>query len=190
MRVTRRRSAFVEAGLELFGTRMYNEVTVADILKTARQNRRSFYELFDDRESLLRAVENEAVTARVVELLAEMPVLSGGDSSAALRLLDAVFDFYSEDPRRAHVAFVTVVGVSRTMEEHRRAQIASLASAFTQATAGLGGTPLDRHAAVAFLGAFSELMIDHLWVGGSRLEEVRAELHRLALARFFNPLGT
>lgn len=185
LRASRRRSAFLEAGLQLFGTRLYNEVSVADILKQSGLTRRSFYELFEDREALLRAVEAEAVSARVVALLAEESALVAGDLAGARRLLDAAFDFYSEDPRRAHVAFVAVVGVSRAMEEHRRTQINSLAAAFTSASLGILDAPVGRHAAIGFLGAFSELMIDHLWMGGTTIDDVRAELHQLLRARFF-----
>lgn len=185
LRAARRRSAFIEAGLQLFGTRLYGEVSVADILKESRMTRRSFYELFEDREALLRTVETEAVTGRVVALLAERLREPAGDLPGALRLLDAVLDFYTEDPRRAHVAFVAVVGVSRAMEEHRRAEVSSLAAAFTDAAFGIADASVGRDAAIAFLGAFSELMIDHLWTSRTTIEDVRAELHFLLTARFF-----
>lgn len=188
-RALRRRSTFLEAGLELFGTRLYSEVSVADILKESGLTRRSFYELFDDREDLLRAVESEAVTARIVALLAEGSTSPEGDLGGALKLLDAALDFYVEDRRRAHVAFVAVVGVSRAMEEHRRAQIGALAAAFTAAAPDGVDSSVGRQAAIGFLGALSELMIDHLWTSHSEIEDVRAELHHLLRARFFPPLG-
>ena len=189
LRATRRRTAFVEAGLQLFGTRLYSEVSVADILRESGLTRRSFYELFDDREDLLRTVEAEAVTSRVVALLTEGPPRSERDLLGALRLLDAVFDFYADDPRRAHVAFVAVVGVSRAMEEHRRKQVSRLAAAFAGAALGIIDTPVAHHAAIAFLGAFSELMIDHIWTRHNDIESVRAELHHLLRARFFTGQG-
>lgn len=185
LRAERRRAAFLAAGLQLFGTQMYSEVSVADILKQSGLTRRSFYELFEDREQLLRAVETEAVAAPVVALLSDVSMSPAADVGAALRLLDAVFDFYAEDPRRAHVAFVAVVGVSQEMEKHRRAQVSTLAAALTNAASGIADVSIGRYAAIAFLGAFSELMIDHLWTGRSTLEDIRAELHQLLRARFF-----
>lgn len=49
----------MESGLENFGTRPFDDVTVAQLVESAGQTRRAFYELFSGREDLLRAVHDE-----------------------------------------------------------------------------------------------------------------------------------
>lgn len=178
--MARRRAAFVRAGLQLFGTRLYGEVSVADVLAAAGQTRRSFYEVFADREELLRVVEDEEVTARVLALMAPSPLPR--DLAESVALLDRVIDFYEEDPRRAHVAFVAVVGVSPQMESHRRGQFDRLAGALAEIASPVIGRPVSRLSAVGFLGAFSQLMSDHVWRPDSAMDDVRAVLRRLLLS--------
>lgn len=175
-RMARRRAAFVQAGLQLFGTHLYGEVSIADLLAAAGQTRRSFYELFADREELLRVVEDEEVTGRVLAAMARSPLPR--DLPESLALLDRVIDFYEEDPRRAHIAFVAVVGVSPQMESHRRRQFDLLAGALSETASAVGGRPVSRLSAVGFLGAFSQLMSDHLWRPDSSMSDVRTVLHQ------------
>ncbi|WP_372789500.1 TetR/AcrR family transcriptional regulator [Paraconexibacter sp.] len=185
-RATDRRRAFLDAGLELFGTRAYDEVSVADLVAESGQTRRSFYELFDDREGLLLAVHDEVVAGQVRAI-----VEAAGDPPASLRAADratrAFVDYYAQDSRRAHVQYVAVVGVSRAMEEHRRRMFRTIAARLGEWLGPAAGDdgPARRRSALAFSGAVSELLMDWLWAQDEPLEAIRDEVLALLRARFF-----
>src|SRR3954447_26529426 len=133
-----RRAAFLEAGLQLYGTKSYADVTVIEVVEHAGQTRRAFYECFTDREELLRAVDRERVRDRLV---AETRVDSAPlpDWPAARDWLRRTLAFYIADPRRAHVAFFAVIGVSKEMEEHRRTNSEALLRGFIALLGDRGG---------------------------------------------------
>lgn len=185
-RSAQRRAALLDAGLELFGTRAYDDVSVADVIAHAGCTRRAFYEQFADREALLRAVDDHVVAGELTTLLdaAGPPPATW---PAIERAVTALTAFYAEDPRRAHVQYVAVVGVSAAMEEHRRHAFRAIAD---QLGAWLGpragATPVARRrAALAVSGAVSELMMDWLWDPDGALEDVTAEVLMLVRARMF-----
>ena len=60
-RQARRRELLLEAGLEVFGTTGYAASSVREICEVAELNRRYFYESFNTREDLLRAVYEQIV---------------------------------------------------------------------------------------------------------------------------------
>ena len=185
-RGTSRREAMVDAGLELFGTRPYRDVNVADVVAVSGQTRRAFYQAFSNLEELLRAVERERVTDRAVERLAGYAT-GVSDWSTARAVLHEMIGFFEEDPRRARVAFVTVVGVSDEMERHRRDSFDVLADGLAQlAGSQLGPSPSERRlAALGLLGAMSELMTQRQRPDPVPRSAVTEELERVVKARFF-----
>lgn len=185
-RAAERRATFMGAGLELFGTRAYDDVSVAAVVAEAGETRRAFYELFDDREALLRAVHDEIVAGELAHSLAAAgpPPATAAAVEPAVR---ALVDYYVEDPRRARVQFVTVVGVSPAFEAHRRATFRAIAE---QLGAWLGDAAgadaaARRRAALALAGAVSELVMDWLWAQDEPIELLAHEIVTLAQARFF-----
>ena len=185
-RAARRRAALLEAGLELFGTRAYEEVSVADVVALSGCTRRAFYEQFADREALLRAVD-EHVVAQEIAVLVEAAGPPPATWPAVERAVTALTRFYAEDRRRAHVQYVAVVGVSTAMEEHRRQAFRLIADALgTWLGPRAGATPTARRrTALAISGAVSELMMDWLWDPDGPLEDVTAEALALVRARTF-----
>ncbi len=186
-RQARRRAAFMEAGLELYGTKSYAAVTVPEIVEQAGQTRRAFYECFSDREDLLRAVDQELVRDQLVAQtqVAEVPV---PDWPAARDLLDRILSFYAEDPRRAHVAFVAVAGVSEQMEAARRANGEALVNGFAALFGRRGGVSHAerRITAIGYLGAFSQLLIAYHALGAdAEFAPIARELERLLRVRYF-----
>jgi AcrR family transcriptional regulator len=80
-------------------------VTVARILELARVGRRSFYELFDDREDCLLAVFDHAVS--LAEQRARAPFQAEHAWADRLRAgLLALLDFFDEEPLLARVCVV------------------------------------------------------------------------------------
>lgn len=185
-RAAGRRAAFLAAALQLFGTRSYDDVSVTDLVTHAGQTRRAFYELFDDREALLRAVHDEVVTGQLTRMLAAAgpPPATAEAVEPAVR---ALVDYYVEDPRRARVQFVTVVGVSPAIEAHRRATFRAIAQRLG-AVLGEAAGPDEasrRRAALALSGAVSELIMDWLWAQDEPIDLLADEVVTLTRARFY-----
>ena len=95
-RQAKRRAAFMEAGLELYGTKSYAAVTVPEIVEQAGQTRRAFYECFADREDLLRAVDQELVRE---QLIARTRVAEVPSAGAFTRSASGFFDDTTERTR-------------------------------------------------------------------------------------------
>ncbi len=105
----------------MFGTHGYAAGSVTALCREAGLSRRQFYEEFTDREDLLVAAYDviQAETAEAVSTaLADLP--TDADATRAANVGMAAFmRSIAIDSRRATVVFVTVVGVSDRVEEHR-----------------------------------------------------------------------
>lgn len=103
-RAAARRAALVEAGVELLGTEGAEGVTVRAVCRGAKLTERYFYESFDGRDALLRAVHDqvagEARTAIVAALASAPPV---DPERVALTAVAAFTTFLEADPRRGRV---------------------------------------------------------------------------------------
>ncbi len=101
-------------------------VTIAQILDEAKVGRRKFYEHFDGREDCLLALFEEAVAR------AEQRVMAGVEDSApwARRLRDglqAVLEFFDEEPELARVCVVHAMAGARPVLIRRRKLLFDLA---------------------------------------------------------------
>ncbi|HCT78629.1 MAG TPA: TetR/AcrR family transcriptional regulator [Micromonosporaceae bacterium] len=187
-RRAQRRERLIAAALDLFGTEGYQAVSIEKLCAAAGVSTRNFYQEFTGREELLTAVHGlitaEAVGA-VGTVLSEME-----DEPLAKRIGAAVTEYIrvtAEDPRRAKVAYVEVVGVSHAVEEHRlawRETWSQLMEAEAQRAMARGeASDRDFHlSTVAIMGAVNELV--HHWSTrqkGVPLDTVTAELVRLIL---------
>jgi AcrR family transcriptional regulator len=114
-----RREALLAAGLEIFGTDGYGHSTVRNICDAAGLNQRYFYESFATREDLLTAVWLRIVAeTRDATLTA---VLGGATPSERVRAgLWAWWQVMLDDPRKARVLTIEVIGVSESLELRRR----------------------------------------------------------------------
>jgi AcrR family transcriptional regulator len=106
-RAAARRAALIEAGVELLGTEGAAGVTVRAVCRGARLTERYFYESFDGRDALLRAVHSQvagearaAITAAVAGCRGRSP-----EESLAYSAVAAFTAFLEEDPRRGRVLF-------------------------------------------------------------------------------------
>lgn len=183
-----RRERLLEAGLDLLGTRGYAQTTVSDVLDRAGLTSRYFYEHFENREALLVAVYDEAI-ARGYGASAEAMVRHDADPLAVSipAQLDAFYEVVVDDPRLARVIFVEAVGVSPTMEAHRRQVLRRIASGLARRLAeraGRGEIPERDFATitVGMLGGMHELIADHLHPGGISRDQALEESVRLTLA--------
>lgn len=187
-RRTERRDRLVAAALELYGTEGYQAVPIERLCATAGVSTRNFYQEFKGREELLIAVHG-MITIEAVAAVGEVFANLEG-ASLPERIRKSVTEYIrvtAEDPRRAKVAYVEVVGVSRAVEEHRlawREKWSKVIEAEAQRAVSTGeAVDRDYHlAAVAIMGAVNEL-VNH-WSTrqqGVPLQTVTDELVHLIL---------
>lgn len=111
---------FIEAGIEVFGTKGYQGASVKSVCQAAGLTERYFYESFTDRESLLTAVYlrlNERLSASVALDLTGVPP----ELVAIVRAgLTAFFRTLRDDPRIARIILFEAVNITATMAELNR----------------------------------------------------------------------
>ena len=166
-RAGQRRDTILAAALEVFGTRGYAGSSVRHICRDGGLTERYFYESFPDREGCLAELYGTLVDELRAATLAA--VEAGGDVDARTQAgLNAFVGYLTDDPRRARVVLIEVIGVSPAMEARRhgvlRAFADIVAAEWTDArTKPL--TPQERLTAVALVGGVNHLLVDWLMTG-------------------------
>jgi AcrR family transcriptional regulator len=162
-----RRERLVAAGLDLFGTAGYAATSIEGICTAAGVTARHFYEHFASREALLRAVYDRIIGETQRAVVRALTKASGAEARATAGV-GAFVRCYLEDPRRARIACIEVIGVSADFERHRRSVIhafAAVIEAQAEALAAEGSLSERRNyelAGIAMAGAVNELMSD--WI--------------------------
>ncbi|MGW5440918.1 TetR/AcrR family transcriptional regulator [Nocardia asteroides] len=168
-RVTQRRTALLDAALELFGTQGYAAGSVKQLCGIAGLTERYFYESFRDREDCLAALYGE-LTARLRERTLAALQSTGPDLDDMIAAgLAAFIGYLTEDPRRARVVLIEVVGVSATMEERRHGVLRDYAALVAGLWASARARSLperSRLTCVAVVGGVNHLLVD--WLMGER----------------------
>jgi AcrR family transcriptional regulator len=163
-----RRERLLRAGLELFATRGYAETNVRDVCAAASLNTRFFYESFRSNEDLLFQVY-ERIVAEVSALVIEVTARASTIEEQARAGLTAAWGFMVEDPRKARVVAVEVVGASQRLERVRRRDRHMFADILVRNALSLAEPGVELlHDSVlnarALIGADLELLTD--WVNG------------------------
>jgi AcrR family transcriptional regulator len=124
------RGRLVEAALELYSSRGYDQTTVAEIAKRAGLTERTFFRHFTDKrevlfggasefqEQLVRALDNAPVALPAIDVVA-----------VALEAIAGGFSERHEFARRRQ----TIIAESAELSERERIKLASLASALADA---------------------------------------------------------
>ncbi len=114
-----RRERLLTAGFELFGTAGFHKTTIPMLCSQSGVTARHFYEEFESREAVLRAIYDD-LAERAYEIVREKLRATG------IRVYDRVlaanrayYVYLTEDPRRARIYAVECLGVSDAMEQHR-----------------------------------------------------------------------
>ncbi len=191
-----RRRRLLDAGLQLFGTEGYATSKISEVCRLARVTERNFYDHFGSREDLLVAVYDGIiadVTAELVDALGTQRDDPAAQIDAGLRtFVEAI----ASDERRLRINFVEIVGVSPTVEAHRRQVMVG----FQQLVAAQiiryrpsGEKQVDDRLRIttgALTGAIQESLVD--WVnrdGRPPLGSVIAELSRIFSLALLDPLA-
>ncbi|WP_043652347.1 TetR/AcrR family transcriptional regulator [Nocardia thailandica] len=168
-RTRARRAAVLEASLELFGTQGFAATSVKQICDAAGLTERYFYESFRDRRAALAALYSELVAT--LRAVTEAAITAAGDDDAAAARdgLGAFIAQLTEDPRRARVVLIEVVGVSPELEELRHGVLRAFADLIVTVWASRPGIDArdeqPQLTAVALSGAVNNLLVDWLMTG-------------------------
>jgi AcrR family transcriptional regulator len=166
-RATDRRDRILASALELFGTRDYDAVTVAEVCTGARVSKRYFYEHFVDREDLVRALhkeQNEWLLAGVVSATPEQP----GSLDEMLRpAVHQLLTLLRANPDRAQVIYIN----APRMETRRRGVLREDAQFLASMLRRVGVQAKDQkrygRLLLALVAGLSEVIIDWLSRGMS-----------------------
>ena len=180
-----RQRRLLAAGLERYGTQGFRVTTVSDLCRTAGVAPIHFYEEYAGREALLEAVYDEIMAATRAEVDAAAARAATDLRSRSRVGLEAFCHALLDDPRRARVQCLEVVGVSPAMEARRHEGLLRYATMLvdffvvsnadarptgpqTEPWAGGGeraaidALPALRTLAVALVGGVNEALIDWL----------------------------
>lgn len=167
-RVRRRRAAILESALEQFGTSGYAGASIKQICRGAGVTERHFYESFPKREVCLAALYDslsEAMRTVTAEALARTELDLDALTAAGL---EAFIRYLTDDPRRARVVLIEVVGVSPDMEQRRHRVLRDFVDTVMATWAADGNRTLtrsERLAATALVGGVNHLLVDWLMDG-------------------------
>jgi AcrR family transcriptional regulator len=192
-----RRERLLTAGLELFGTDGYAATPIEKICATAGVSTRNFYEEFDGREALLMALHDRVTERAFDAVIAALGAgragpADGSAHGASVRsrveiATDAYVTVLTSDPRWTRIASVELVGVSRSVEQHRLRWRGLWAQLLEAEATRLTGQPAgyrhrDYHlAAMAIIGAVNELMLNWCTRGGDSPRDLTVVIVRLIL---------
>jgi AcrR family transcriptional regulator len=129
-----RRERLIAAGLQEIGTAGYAETSVKDVCARAGLTERYFYEQFIDREAMLIAVFDHVIEIVSGAAFAAAVAAAPTESARVRAGIHGFLSALSEDPRRARVQLVEVVGRSPELERRRFAAMRTFA-AFIESTA-------------------------------------------------------
>lgn len=177
-----RRERLLNAGLELFGTAGYARTTIPMICTESGVTARHFYEEFESREALLRAVLDD-VAERAYEIVRE--ALRATDVPVNERVLAsnrAYYRYLTEDPRRARIYALESLGISVELEQHRRELRERSVRQLTRAAQWGGSAPPDLDTRLVSIGlASAAIAILAEWVLAERKADVETMAQTLTL---------
>jgi AcrR family transcriptional regulator len=164
-----RRARILTAAVHLFGTRDYDEVTVADVCAGAKVSKRYFYEHFADRESLLLVVHREQNNWLLAQVAGAVPRQAASAQEFLRPMMRTLVAKLLEDPERARVIYVN----APRMETRRRGVLREDAQRFAPLVNRFVGEPADRRrqerTLLALIAGISEVIID--WISRGMTED-------------------
>ena len=166
-RAEERRERLLAAALELFVRQGYSRTTIEALCSEAKVTARHFYQLFDSREAILRALYDNIIADLRAGVLKAMSAPELNLSEQIPLAVSAMVHHYLEDARHARVGVLEVVGVSPQMEARRREAIhdmAGLIEAYLGSLVERGDLPKRNYhlVSVALVGGINELLAEWL----------------------------
>ncbi len=174
-RAAARRAALIDAGTELLGTEGAAGVTVRAACRATKLSERYFYESFDGRDALLRAVHAQVADQARAAIVAAVAAHAAG-GAAAEDPSPAATTAGSDDPRERHaeaLAYAAVGAFTAFLQEDPRRGRVLLSESFSD-------TVLARHD-IELVPAFAALLVAQITALPDGPDAVDAELTAVAL---------
>jgi AcrR family transcriptional regulator len=159
------RERLLEAMIGVAAESGYQEASVERILARARVSRRTFYDLFEDREDCFLAAYDEVVT-HVIALIVD--AFEGGDTveERMRAALDAFFRFCADEPEAARACIVEVMAAGPRARARRAETMERLAGLVEVVLRdAVGDERLSPLAARALVGGMHELVYQRVDCG-------------------------
>lgn len=166
-RATDRRQRIIASAVHLFGTRDYDDVTVADVCTGARVSKRYFYEHFTDRTDLVVAMhreQNHWLLGNVVGAAPEHPANLRELVQPCLHVLVAML---KENPERAQVIYINAPRMETQRRGVLREDAEFLARLLRRAAVVQTDELRHQRMLLALVAGLSEVIIDWLTRGMS-----------------------
>lgn len=128
-RIRNRRQQLLDAALALMASGGWRQVTIDNLCREAKLNKRYFYESFPDLDALAGALVDDLATQLVdlgMRTVAEATAAGLSTEALARNVLGAVIGFLLDEPLRARVLFTEVAGSPQAIA-HRQAAVAAFA---------------------------------------------------------------
>jgi AcrR family transcriptional regulator len=156
----------------------YAEVTVQDITQHAGVSRRTFYDLFSDKEQCFLAAYDQVIERLLAAVSAAYWAGEVPWPERIAAALKALVGLYMAEPDFARLITVEVLGAGHRALAHRDAALRQFAVFFEAGTAGLPASMEDRHLLVqAVIGGLYEILYSQIMEGKTeRLPELLPEL--------------
>ena len=183
------RSRLLAAAASVVDEHGYTQTTVAHITERARVSRRTFYDLFDDREDCLLAVFEDAVGLVRREVLAAAGV-EGTDWRGRVRAgLWAILSFLDREPVLARVCLVQTLRSGTRPLERREEVLAELARVLDEGRGeGARGGACPPLTAEGLVGAVSSILYGRLSHGSPELlTDLFGELMEMIVLPYLGP---
>lgn len=193
-RHAQRRERLLEAGLELFGTQGYAGTSIRAVSAAASLNSRYFYESFSSREDLLWHVFRRIIREDVAVVI-EATAGAQSIEEQARAGLRASWKLVTEDPRKARVLALEVIGVSERLEQMRRESRNAFADILVRNAMSIAGGSVTLRmdpalTARSLMGAVVQVLAD--WVTGdvdAPVEEIVEHFTRMFTAVAYASVG-
>jgi len=128
-RVKVRRNQLLDTAFALMGSGGWRQVTIDNLCREAKLNKRYFYESFPDLDALAGALVDD-LAAQLVDLgmrsVVEAAASGLPTDALARKVLGAVIGFLLDEPQRARVLFTEVASSPRAVA-HRQAAVQTFA---------------------------------------------------------------
>ncbi|MBF6349295.1 TetR/AcrR family transcriptional regulator [Nocardia flavorosea] len=122
-RRAQRRSALLDAALEIIGTQGLDKLTVSGMCAQAALNERYYYESFSSRDDVLTALVDSIAEELVLAIVAAAHAATGDSRAKAHAAITAGIHLLTDDPRKTEVTMVAAMATpqlrARTTETIR-----------------------------------------------------------------------
>lgn len=174
-RAAARRAALIDAGTELLGTEGAAGVTVRAVCRATKLSERYFYESFDGRDALLRAVHAQVADQARDAILAAVAahVAAGGEAEDESHAATFAGLVEPRDRQAAALACAAVGAFTAFLEEDPRRGRVLLSESFSD-------TVLARHD-IELVPAFAALLVAQITALPDGPDAIDAELTAVAL---------